>query len=95
MESESKKGLSHPHDLLVRNFLGDKDLAADFFINYLSQEWAQSIDFDSMKREPSDSVNRNFAELIGDLLYSAKFKGTGQALRVFMLLEHRVPQQAA
>lgn len=89
LESKAKQSLSHPHDLLVRGFLGDRDLAANFFINYLSLEWARAIDYDSMKREPSDSINRDFAELIGDLLYSAKFKGTGQDLRVFMLLEHQ------
>lgn len=89
MRAKAKENIFHPHDLLVRNFLGRRNLAADFFMNYLPLEWGQAIDFDSLKREPSDSVDSRFSEFVGDLRYSARFRGTGQALRVFVFLEHQ------
>lgn len=69
MRVKARKDVFHPHDLLVRNFLGKRKLAADFFRNYLPREWAQAIDFDSLKREASDSVDSRFSEFVGDLRY--------------------------
>lgn len=89
MKETAKEGLPHPHDLLVRNILGEPDLAADLFKNYLPDEWVSELDFDSLKRESTESINRTLSELLGDLRYSAKFKGTGRELNVFIFLEHQ------
>lgn len=89
MADSKKAELPHPHDLLVRNVLKEPDLAADLFKNYLAEEWVSAVDFDSMEYEPNESVNENLAELLSDLRFSAKFRGSGRELKVFVFFEHQ------
>lgn len=86
--------ISHPHDLLVRTVLADPDIAGDLFRNYPDPAIAETIDFDSLKREGADTVSSGLSKLVGDLRYSAKFKDSADKLDVFVFLEHQ-SQQAA
>ncbi len=47
------------------------------------------MDFDSLKGESTETVDRDLSELRADLRYSAKFKGTDEELEVFVFLEHQ------
>lgn len=89
MGEAEKPEVAHPHDLLVRNVLADADLAADLLRNYLAPEWGPVLEWDSLKREPGESVSPGLSKLVGDLRYSARFKGSGEELKVFIVLEHQ------
>lgn len=95
MRETGKNEVAHPHDLLVRNVLADAKLVADLLQHYLEPELVSTLELDSLKRDAGDAVSSNLSKSDGDLRYSARFKGNGGELRVLLLLEHRVPQQAA
>ncbi len=89
MADAGKPDAAHPHDLLVRNVLADPDIAADFLRNYLPSEWASLLEWDSLKREGGETVAPNLSKLMGDLRYSARCRGGGEELKVFVFLEHQ------
>ncbi|MDR1613919.1 MAG: Rpn family recombination-promoting nuclease/putative transposase, partial [Planctomycetota bacterium] len=84
-----QNGVPHPHDLLVRNILGDADLAAEFFRHYLPPELVANLDLDDLRREAVESIDPGLSELLCDLRFSGKFKDGGRDLRVFLFLEHQ------
>jgi hypothetical protein len=85
----AQNGVPHPHDLLVRNILGDADLAAEFFRHYLPPELVANLDLDDLRREAAESIAPGLSELLCDLRFSGKFKDGGRDLRVFLFLEHQ------
>ncbi len=56
----------------------ERTLASDLFKNYLADEWVELVDFDSLKGESTETVDRDLSELRADLRSSAKFKGTDE-----------------
>ncbi len=89
MTAAEKSELAHPHDLLVRNVLADADLVADLLQNYLDPKLVSTVDLDSLRRESGDTVAPGLSKLVGDLRFSARFKGNGGELKVFVFLEHQ------
>ncbi len=89
MGDAKKSNVAQPHDLLVRNVLADADLAANLLQNYLDPGLASAVDLDSLKREAGDTVDPKLAKLVGDMRYSARFKGSNKELKVFVFLEHQ------
>lgn len=84
-----QKSVAHPHDLLVRNFLSDRQLAANFLLNYLEPRLVELLDLDSIECETPVEVDSDLSELVSDLRYSAVFKGTDRRLVVYIFLEHQ------
>lgn len=80
---------AHPHDLLVRSFLTDEDLAADFFQSNLHPDLVRLLDLKRLRCESPVAIDENLAETLADLRYSTFFKGTRRQLRVFVFLEHQ------
>ena len=89
MKETEPTDISHPHDRVVKTFLSELDLASSLFKNYLADEWVDLVDFDSLKGESTETVDRDLSELRADLRYSARFKGTDEELKVFVFLEHQ------
>ncbi|MDR0361121.1 MAG: Rpn family recombination-promoting nuclease/putative transposase, partial [Planctomycetota bacterium] len=87
--NDTQNGVIHPHDLLVRNVLGDADLAADLFRHYLPPDLASNLDLSGLRREAVESVDSGLSELVGDLRFSGRFTDTGRDLRLFLFLEHQ------
>ncbi len=52
-------------------------------------EWVEQVNFDSLKQESTESVDRNLAARRADLCYSAKLKGSDEDLSVLLFLEHQ------
>ncbi len=89
MDEEERSSVVHPHDLLVRKVLADTDIAADLLRHHLDPELVSTLDLGSLKREAGDSVSRKLSKLMGDLRYSARFKGGDKELKLFVCLEHQ------
>ncbi len=84
MSNDGKPELAKPHDSLVRNILADTKIAADFLHNYLPPEVEAELEWDSLQQESAETVR-----LIGDLRYSARFKGGDAELDVCLFVEHQ------
>ncbi len=84
---------AHPHDLLVRLFLNDRELFADFLGNYLEPEIVELLDLDRLHCESTAIVDGSLDEHIGDLRFSTVFKNSEEPLEVFIFLEHQSSQQ--
>ncbi len=89
MGDDGKPEIAQPHDLLVRNILADTKLAADFLRNYLPPELEARLEWDSLQQESAETVGSDFTRRIGDLRYSARFKGGGAELDVCVIVEHQ------
>jgi hypothetical protein len=92
LEETEQTDISHPHDRVVKTFLSELDLASSLFKNYLADEWVELVDFDSLKGESTETVDRDLSELRADLRYSTKLKGANEKLSVFLFLEHQSRQ---
>ncbi len=89
MGDNGKSEIAKPHDALVRYFLGDTKLAADFLHNYLPPALETKLEWGSLVPEPVETVAKDLNRRIGDLRYSARFKGGGAELNVCVMVEHQ------
>jgi predicted transposase YdaD len=89
MGDDGKPEIAKPHDSLVRNVLADTELAADFLRTYLPPDLEAKLEWSSLRQESGETVAQNFTRRIGDLRYSARFKGGGAELDVCVMVEHQ------
>ncbi|MDR1291351.1 MAG: Rpn family recombination-promoting nuclease/putative transposase, partial [Planctomycetaceae bacterium] len=80
--------LSHPHDLLARYFLLDTELFGELLKNYDNTGVVDFIDLNSLDSQSPIMIDENLKEVIGDLLFSAKFKD-GKLSKIFLFFEHQ------
>ncbi len=78
MSETGKRGVAHPHDLLVRNVLADTGLAADFLRNYLDPELVSTLELGSLKRDAGDTISPSLSKLDVEILYSRAGKNSGE-----------------
>ncbi len=76
-----------PHDKLVRETLGQKDTARDFFRNYLPAHLLELIDLDSLEISKDSFIEKELKEFFSDILYKVKFKDEEGFF--YLLLEHK------
>jgi hypothetical protein len=80
---------SHPHDLLARHFLVDRELFASLLENYGDNSGIiRLLDAGSLRCETPSSIDSNLQEVIGDLRFSAKLKD-GNNSAIFFFFEHQ------
>ena len=76
-----------PHDKLVRETLGRKDTACDFFQNYLPGHILELIDLDSLEISKDSFIEKELKEFFSDILYKVRFKN--EEGFIYLLLEHK------
>jgi hypothetical protein len=85
--------LAHPHDLLVRRFLPETELMADLLLYYpqkaADRQAVKLLDLKQLVCKSPVTVADNLTEGIGDLRFSASFKGSNRKSNVFLLFEHQ------
>ncbi|MDL2275670.1 Rpn family recombination-promoting nuclease/putative transposase, partial [Desulfosarcina sp. OttesenSCG-928-G10] len=55
----SERKLAHPHDLLVRHFLAEPDLAADLIFHYVTADIVKLLDLSALRCESPVDVDKN------------------------------------
>ncbi|MDR3198169.1 MAG: Rpn family recombination-promoting nuclease/putative transposase [Planctomycetaceae bacterium] len=80
--------LAHPHDLLARYFLLDKELMVSMLEHYDDTGFVSLLDLMVLRCESPVTIDYNLQELIGDLRFSARFKN-GIYSQVFLFFEHQ------
>ena len=86
---DRQRVLAHPHDLLVRHFLADTELAADLLRNHLDRNVADLLDLEHLQCESPGAVDRDLAESLGDLRFSTRFLDGGKRAEVLIFVEHQ------
>ena len=85
--------LVRPHDLLVRRFLVDPELMADLLRYYpqspVDQKTVGMLDLKHLECKSPVAIDEQLVEGIGDLRFSASFKGSKRQSNVFLLFEHQ------
>ncbi|MDR2754514.1 MAG: Rpn family recombination-promoting nuclease/putative transposase [Planctomycetaceae bacterium] len=80
--------LAHPHDLLARRFLLDKELMASLLKHYDNTGVVRLLDLQALRCESPTTIDSQLQEVIGDLRFSTKFKN-GAYSKVFLFFEHQ------
>jgi hypothetical protein len=80
--------LAHPHDLLARYFLIDKELMASMLEHYDGTGIVRALDLRALRCESPITIDCNLQEVISDLRFSTKFKN-GDYSKVFLFFEHQ------
>ncbi|MDR3196676.1 MAG: Rpn family recombination-promoting nuclease/putative transposase [Planctomycetaceae bacterium] len=80
--------LAHPHDLLTRRFLLDKELMANMLEYYDNTGIVRLLDLRALRCESPITIDAKLQEVIGDLRFSTKFKN-GTHSKVFLFFEHQ------
>ncbi len=80
---------AHPHDCFVRLCLRDARTFASLLRICRRVKPFDAVDPDTLRCLNSDTINGKLEERMGDLCFSARFKGTDQPVEVFIFLEHQ------
>ncbi|HWO17354.1 MAG TPA: Rpn family recombination-promoting nuclease/putative transposase [Kofleriaceae bacterium] len=80
--------MSNPHDATFKAVLGDPEHARGALQAVVPAALAEAIDWTQLARCPGSFVDPHLRELHTDLLFSAAFRGGGEALFYF-LFEHQ------
>ncbi|MDR2169049.1 MAG: Rpn family recombination-promoting nuclease/putative transposase, partial [Planctomycetaceae bacterium] len=67
LQDEMIHTLAQSHDKICRSVLKDDDIAGNFFENYLDPKYAKMIDFSKLQYYPTNDIDKNLNERIGDL----------------------------
>ena len=82
--------IAHPHDRLARHFLTDPELTADLLTHYIEDTNVISLlDLKRLRCESPINVDKNLAQVIGDIRFSTVFKQTQRQSNVFVFIEHQ------
>ena len=66
--NEPKK-VREPHDARLKELFGNKDAFISFLKDCVRAEWADSIDWDSLKRNKNSFILQDFKKQEADIVY--------------------------
>ena len=81
---------SQPHDAFFKHLFSDLTNAAAFFQSHLNQALVTSINWDSLRLEPSSFVKRDLKQSHSDLLFTATIGA--QQTYIYFLFEHQTTE---
>jgi predicted transposase/invertase (TIGR01784 family) len=76
-----------PHDMIVKNYLGDRETAESLFIEYLPSEITRHMDFSTLEIQKDTFVDKKLSDFYSDLLYRVHFSGS--PAYIYLLIEHK------
>ncbi|TDE10249.1 hypothetical protein E0F88_28565 [Dyadobacter psychrotolerans] len=77
------------HDNFIRAILSDKNIAIEYFRNYLPEAVSSRLDFSSMKQIPDTYISRNLQKTMSDIVYSCSLRGRKNKVVISLLIEHK------
>lgn len=78
-----------PHDRFFAFTFGRKEHAVGLLRAALPQALAARLDWDTLKRQPADFVDRNLRWRYSDLLFAVRVQGGREQILVYVLVEHQ------
>ncbi len=77
------------HDHFLRQILSDKNIAAEYFKNYLPHSVGQHLDFNTLIQLPDTYLSEDLKKSMCDIVYSCQKKGESSTVKVSLLVEHK------
>jgi predicted transposase/invertase (TIGR01784 family) len=77
------------HDDFIRNILSDKEIAADYFKNYLPSVVKDGLDLAGLTQLPGTYLSDELKKTMSDIVYSCKVKGEKGSIKICLLVEHK------
>jgi hypothetical protein len=77
------------HDDFIRNILSNKEIAVEYFKNYLPAFVKDKLDFSELIQLPDSYLSDELKKTISDIVYSCKQKNRKGSVKVSLLIEHK------
>lgn len=77
------------HDTFIRSIMADKNIAADYFRNYLPAMVSERLDLTTLTQLPDVYVSEELKKTISDVVYSCQMKDRKGEVKVSLLIEHK------
>ncbi len=77
------------HDDFIRNILSNKEIAVDYFKNYLPDFVRERLDFSELTQLPDTYLSDDLKKTMSDIVYSCRLKETEATVKVSLLIEHK------
>ena len=86
-EDKNKQSIYNPHDAAFRSAFRDRELAKDFFRNYLPEKFTRHIDFNALEITDGTYVDEKLKDKHSDIVYKIRINGLTAFL--YLLFEHQ------
>jgi len=63
------------HDNFIRAILADKEIAVEYFSNYLPSSVTEHLDFSTLTQIPDTYISKNLHKTMSDIVYSCRMNG--------------------
>ena len=77
------------HDDFIRNILSNKEIAVEYFKNYLPDFVRERLDFSKLEQLPGTYLSDELKKTLSDIIYSCGLKGGKGSIKVSLLIEHK------
>ena len=77
------------HDDFIRHILSNKEIAVEYFKNYLPDFVRDRLDFSQLMQLPDTYLSDELKKTMSDIVYSCKLKESEHTVKVSFLVEHK------
>jgi predicted transposase/invertase (TIGR01784 family) len=77
------------HDNFIRSILANKNIAVDYFRNYLPAFIGQQLDFSTLTQLPDTYLSEELQKTMSDIAYTCCKKNSTQEIKISLLVEHK------
>jgi predicted transposase/invertase (TIGR01784 family) len=77
------------HDDFIRNILSNKEIAVDYFKNYLPDFVKEHLDFSELIQLPGTYLSEELKKTMSDIVYSCRLKKGKGSVKISLLIEHK------
>ncbi len=77
------------HDTFIRAIMSDRNVAKDYFQNYLPPTVSDKLDFDTLVQSPDTYISKDLQTTVSDIVYTCQKKGNSEKVKVSLLIEHK------
>lgn len=77
------------HDHFIRAILADKEIAREYFRNYLPSFVSNLLDLSTLTQLPDTYLSKNLRKTMSDIIYTCNTKNGEDSVRVSLLIEHK------
>ena len=78
-----------PHDNFVRAILADKEIAIEYFKNYLPAFVSSQLDFSTLTQLSDTYLSKSLRKTMSDIIYSCGKNNGADSVKVSILIEHK------
>ena len=77
------------HDNFIRAILADKEIAREYFSNYLPSFVSNHLDLSTLTQMPDTYLSKNLRKTMSDIIYTCTTKNGEENVKVSLLIEHK------